>query len=167
MIETSGNRYDAVLVMRGGGSEMDLACFDDYDLCSAIARCPFPVLTAIGHERDYHIADMVANMFVKTPTALADVFLDITKAEDERISSYDNRLYRAFLAKISELSSKVDCLETRIQSNDPRNVLKRGFSLALDEKGVKLTGVKGLSAGDRIRILFADGSVEATVDKIS
>ena len=87
-VEGSGDRFDAVLVMRGGGSDLDLACFDDYLMCSAIARCPVPVFTAIGHDRDYHVADMVANTFVKTPTALADLFIEATAAEDERISSY-------------------------------------------------------------------------------
>ena len=54
---SSGTRYDAILLMRGGGSELDLACFDDYDLAVAIARCPIPVFTAIGHDRDHHLAD--------------------------------------------------------------------------------------------------------------
>ncbi|MBO4476347.1 MAG: exodeoxyribonuclease VII large subunit, partial [Bacteroidales bacterium] len=79
--------FDAVLVMRGGGSTLDLACFDDYALCAAIARYPVPVYTAIGHDRDVHVADMVACGSVKTPTALADLLVDAVAAEDERISA--------------------------------------------------------------------------------
>ena len=84
--------YDAVLILRGGGSDTDLACFDDYDLAVAVATCPLPVLTAIGHERDYHVADMVANRFVKTPTALADVFIDLFAAEDVRLADLGVRI---------------------------------------------------------------------------
>lgn len=74
--------FDAVLILRGGGSELDLACFDDFDLAVGIATFPIPVITAIGHDKDVHIADMVAHASVKTPTALADLFLDALRAQD-------------------------------------------------------------------------------------
>ena len=64
--------FDLVMILRGGGSNLDLLCFDDYDLAVAIADCPIPVLTAVGHDQDYHICDRVAYDYVKTPTALAD-----------------------------------------------------------------------------------------------
>ena len=52
-VRTAGEPYDAVLILRGGGSELDLACFDDYGLAAAIARFPVPVFTAIGHDREH------------------------------------------------------------------------------------------------------------------
>lgn len=107
--------YDAVLVMRGGGSDLDLACFDDYDLAAAIARCPIPVFTAIGHEKDYHVADMAANTYVKTPTALADLFLQCFISEDEKLAHYESRLHLAFAGRISSMSSRLDLLESRIR----------------------------------------------------
>ena len=64
--------YDAVVVIRGGGSKMDLDCFDDYDLCAHLAQFPLPVITGIGHERDQSIADLVANTRLKTPTSVAE-----------------------------------------------------------------------------------------------
>ena len=72
--EAAGKEYDAILILRGGGSETDLACFDDEQLAMAIATCPVPVVTAIGHDKDVHIADMVANTSVKTPTAYYSFF---------------------------------------------------------------------------------------------
>ena len=68
--------YDAVLILRGGGAKLDLACFDDYQLAAVIAQYPIPVLTAIGHDQDYHVCDMVAHEYLKTPTALADYIID-------------------------------------------------------------------------------------------
>lgn len=65
-------RYDCVVIIRGGGATGDLAAFDNYDLASAIARFPLPVVIGIGHERDITLLDYVANMRVKTPTAAAE-----------------------------------------------------------------------------------------------
>ena len=162
-IESSGERFDAILVLRGGGSVLDLDCFDDYDLCARIAHCGIPVLTAIGHDRDRHVADMVAYEALKTPTALADYFLDIYEAEDERISSFSSRLHRAFLNKIAALESRLDVLQTRIKAADPRSILSRGYVLPADSGGRVLKSVSGIKAGDRIRLLFSDGRLDCEV----
>lgn len=64
-------RFDAVVVIRGGGSQSDLAAFDSYRLCSHIAQFPLPVVTGIGHDKDTSVADLVAAVSLKTPTAVA------------------------------------------------------------------------------------------------
>ncbi len=107
--------YDALLILRGGGSEMDLSCFDDFDLAVAIATCPVPVVTAIGHDRDFHIADLVANRYVKTPTALADLFLDMYAAEDEVLDDLETRIRRAVADRLGGMSQRMDSLVTRIR----------------------------------------------------
>ena len=162
-IESSGVRYDAVLILRGGGSVLDLACFDDYGLCWRIAQCPIPVYTAIGHDRDRHAADLVAHASVKTPTALADEFIDCYMAEDERISSFSVRLRLAFLNKVNTLSSRVDLLEARIKAADPRSILKRGYLLAADARGRVLKSAAGVSVGDSVSLMFADGTLDCEV----
>ena len=63
--------YDAVVLIRGGGSASDLSCFNSYRLCSYVAQFPLPVLTGIGHDKDTSVADMVAHTPLKTPTAVA------------------------------------------------------------------------------------------------
>lgn len=114
-IKNEGVDYDSILILRGGGSVLDLACFDDYELCEAIARFPLPVLTAIGHDRDEHAADRVANISVKTPTALADIFIDALAAEDERITAFQNRLRLAFAGKLASLEEGVTRAEARLR----------------------------------------------------
>lgn len=183
--KAAGGAYDAVLILRGGGSEMDLACFDDYDLAVAIATCPVPVLTAIGHERDYHIADMVANRFVKTPTALADVFLDIFGEEDAALGQFAARIRQAAGRRITDEFRRVDLAlqrlkfsmgailgrelsalalkETVIASSDPRNILSRGYVLVTDGQGRVLKSARRISPGDRIGVRFSDGSLSAEV----
>jgi exodeoxyribonuclease VII large subunit len=75
-ILNSDVKYDAILIMRGGGSKLDLSFFDNYNIGAKIARSPIPVLTGIGHEIDQSIADMVANKALKTPTACADFIVE-------------------------------------------------------------------------------------------
>ena len=180
--------YDAVLILRGGGSKLDLACYDDYNLAAVIAQYPLPVLTAVGHDQDFHVCDMVANTYVKTPTALADFIIEIYEDEDERISSaqtrirlaVSNRLYRedalldslaarikgAFALKIAAMESALQVLQTRIEAADPRRILQRGYVLATDAEGVVLKGAAGRKAGDKVAMMFADGSLKCTVDAV-
>ena len=184
----SGVAYDAVLILRGGGSKLDLACFDDYDLAAAIAQYPMPVLTAIGHDQDYHVCDMVAHEFVKTPTALADFILEMYENEDARISSYVTRIRLAFSNRILQMESSVErvqnrirsgyamklslmesalhVLQTRINAADPRKIMERGYALAVDAQGVVLKGVSGVNVGDIVSVMFADGILEANVTNI-
>ncbi|MBQ1209742.1 MAG: exodeoxyribonuclease VII large subunit [Bacteroidales bacterium] len=158
---------DVVMILRGGGSNLDLLCFDDYELAVAIADCSIPVLTAVGHDQDFHICDQVAYDFVKTPTALADWLLDIYKQEDEYISSYISRLSMAFYAKLSRMESRVDMLESRILAADPRNILKRGYVLAVDGNGTVLKRVAALSKGDAMTVHFPDGCVHCRVETLT
>ena len=118
--EIGKKNYDAALILRGGGSELDLQCFDDFDLAVAIATCPVPVITAIGHDKDVHIADMVAHQSVKTPTALADLFLDAYAAQDAIL----NRLQGRICAGLQRVVSRE---ELRVKSADSaiRNAIQR------------------------------------------
>ena len=70
-IAESEEQFDAVAIIRGGGSTSDLNCFNSYRLASYIAQFPLPVLTGIGHDKDVSVCDMVAHTMLKTPTAVA------------------------------------------------------------------------------------------------
>ena len=183
-----GAEWDAVLILRGGGAKLDLACFDDYELAAVIAQYPLPVLTAIGHDQDFHVCDMVAHEFVKTPTALADFLLGMYEAEDERISSlqtrmrlaFSNKIYAAesalnmlqarvkggFVMKIANMEATLKVLEARILAADPRRILERGYALAVDGNGVVVKGVAGREKGDKISMMFPDGTLDCTVDSV-
>ena len=63
--------FDALVLIRGGGSQSDLGCFNSYRLCCYLAQFPLPVVTGIGHDKDTSVADMVAHTALKTPTAVA------------------------------------------------------------------------------------------------
>ena len=110
-----------------------------------------------------HVADRVAYDAVKTPTALADRFIDAFAAEDERISSYGNRLRMAFAAHLAAMEQRLSALGDRIRGADPRNVLSRGYTLVTDARGIVVKSARQLPAGTRFKLLFADGTVEAVV----
>ena len=188
LLEAQEQPCDAILILRGGGSEMDLACFDDYDLAVAIATCPAPVVTAIGHDRDFHIADLVANRSVKTPTALADLFLDAYAAEDALLDDLQLRVRRAVADRVNAMVRKVDSLAQRlrfaagaridraratldlkealIKASDPRKILSMGYALVTGRDGKVLKSAAPVAAGDRIGVRFADGTIRATVDAV-
>ena len=185
----SGIVYDAVLVMRGGGAKLDLACFDDYDLAAVIAQYPLPVYTAIGHDQDHHICDMVAYASLKTPTALADEILSIYEDEDARLFSLmtrirmalsgrvsmaeaalsvlRTRIYSGFSVKIAALDSALQVLQARIRAADPERILERGYSLALDGKGRVMKGIAGCREGDQVAVRFADGTLDCVVRSVA
>ncbi len=77
--------FDLLVLIRGGGATTDLSCFDSYELASALAQFPLPLLSGIGHERDRSVADMVAHTSVKTPTAAAELILSCLEQEDQKV----------------------------------------------------------------------------------
>ena len=79
-------QFDVLVLIRGGGSQIDLDCFNSYLLASEIARFPLPVITGIGHQRDDTIADLVANTKIKTPTAVAEFLINGMKAFEEQLN---------------------------------------------------------------------------------
>ena len=76
--------FDAVVLIRGGGSQSDLGSFDSYRLCCHLAQFPLPVIAGIGHDKDRSVADLVAAVSLKTPTAVA-VYLKNKMAEFEAL----------------------------------------------------------------------------------
>ncbi len=91
-IFSSGEAYDCVVIIRGGGSKADLECFNNHDLAYYITQFPLPVLTGIGHDRDESVVDMVAARGLKTPTAVAEFLVDQLLAFDFRLSAYSDSL---------------------------------------------------------------------------
>lgn len=95
------DRWDCVVVIRGGGATSDLAWFDNYDLAANIAAFPIPVMVGIGHERDVTVLDYVANMRVKTPTAAAQWLI----ARGEECLSRMQALGQSILQSVSDRMS--------------------------------------------------------------
>lgn len=179
--------FDALLILRGGGSTQDLRCFDDYELAVNIAQFPLPVITGIGHEQDFHIADMVANTSVKTPTAIAGFIIDKFWAEEGNITSIasrlslslrtrmlteDNKLKRAADSlfsichnRIMKEQHRVELHEQKIIINNPLALLEKGYALVIKNRE-KVSSAKELCRGDQFDLIMLGGTVECEVKNL-
>ena len=161
LLDAAENAYDAILILRGGGSELDLACFDDYELALTIATCPLPVVTAIGHDRDVHIADMVANTSVKTPTALADLFLNAFRAQDDILDRLRQRMSVSIQRRFTGMEQQLSAAQARVRLGLTRKLNVQENSLVRASgrisKGLlgKYTQVARLSENVQRRLQFA------------
>ena len=82
--------FDAVVIIRGGGAQIDLACFDQYDLAFHVAQFPLPVITGIGHDKDDTVIDMVAHTRMKTPTAVAEFLISGALQFSQQLAELEN-----------------------------------------------------------------------------
>jgi exodeoxyribonuclease VII large subunit len=84
--------FDVVVIIRGGGSQVDLSWFDNYNIAYHITQFPLPVLTGIGHDKDMSVTDMVANTALKTPTALAGFIVEHIAAVESMLVETGNAI---------------------------------------------------------------------------
>ncbi|MDY6801634.1 MAG: exodeoxyribonuclease VII large subunit [Bacteroidota bacterium] len=99
--------FDVVVLIRGGGSQADLNCFNNYLLAANVAQYPIPVLTGIGHDKDESIVDMVAHQKLKTPTAVAEYIIEKTLAFEQKIDFYKERIYDIAIDFINHQKTKL------------------------------------------------------------
>lgn len=115
---------EAILLVRGGGSFEDLMCFNDEAVARAVAACPVPVVTGIGHEPDTSIADMVADRRCSTPTAAAESVAPAIDEVERQISQRQLRLGRTMQASLSADASRIDSL-AKLAGNAAFSCLER------------------------------------------
>ena len=112
-------RHDLVLVTRGGGSIEDLFAFNDEALARRIAAMPMPVVSAIGHEIDFTIADFVADLRAPTPSAAAELIAPSADALRDRIDALQRRITRAQQHRLDRDGQRLDRLQLRLQARHP------------------------------------------------
>ena len=119
-------QLDAVVLIRGGGAQLDLDCFDDYQLALKIANFRLPVLTGIGHERDETIADLVSHTRLKTPTAVAEFILSSFREYEENLALAAQRLDWFTRTKFSEEERKLQACQLRSQGEGKQLLSREG-----------------------------------------
>ena len=181
------DEFDAVVVIRGGGSQSDLSCFNSYELCFMAAQMPLPIITGIGHDKDTSVMDLVAHTEQKTPTAVADFLVERARDFDAWLA-YAEVALRERVADISsrqrsELESRARLLglsvkhlidsrrevlvraEALVGVANPERLLSRGYAIVRSADGV-VKSAAAMTVGGELEILFSDGRVKVIVDDV-
>ncbi len=124
------NDFDVVVIIRGGGARADLAWFDSYAIATNITQFPLPVITGIGHDKDQSIIDMVANMSLKTPTAVAEFLVDACGTFIERIVDLHERIETAIADELQQQATIVNEYQMRLSQSLQLAIAKTNNTLS-------------------------------------
>jgi exodeoxyribonuclease VII large subunit len=147
--------FDIIIVIRGGGSKIDLAGFDSYQVAKAIAKSSLPIITGIGHEIDQNIADLLAHTSLKTPTAVANWIIDHNLIFESSMIQYwqniqqmasallrENKLLLAQLEQSVQIIPKAMLTEKYNQLDYLQKMLHLSFQKSLQNINAKLDHVE-------------------------
>ena len=182
-VAKQAENFDAVVIIRGGGSVADLACFDGYELAYTVTEMLLPVIAGIGHDRDVSVLDMVAAISLKTPTAVAQFLVQKMADVHQQVMGYQDRLTKSVqqllqrqnqrlqtIEMVLPLSARrcierkehrLQLLERSLDLLSPQNVLKKGYTMTL--KNGALASLQDLHKGDEITTVFHNGTVASVV----
>ena len=122
------DRWDAVVIIRGGGATSDLSGFDTYDLAVNCAQFPLPIITGIGHERDDTVIDMVAHTRVKTPTAAAEFLVNHTRVTAEKLEGLSQCIYQEAPLRLTREKERLESWLMRIPSKVQMRLQREAFA---------------------------------------
>jgi exodeoxyribonuclease VII large subunit len=114
-------RSDLIIVARGGGSLEDLSAFNSEIVAQAIFNSEIPVISAVGHETDYTIADFVADLRAPTPSAAAELALPEKRALEQRLNQLESTLINGLYGNVASLRERINELTSRLR--DPKRVV--------------------------------------------
>ena len=130
-IADESDRWDCVVVIRGGGATGDLSDFDSYPLAAAVAQMPIPVIVGIGHERDETVLDFVAHTRVKTPTAAAAFLIDNGAQQLARLDDIQHRMMQGVTLLCERQQRRIEQLTVRLTSAPRQRLLTEQHHLEL------------------------------------
>ena len=187
-VDANFDDIDTLIVGRGGGSADDLWAFNEEIVARSIYRCSIPVISAVGHEIDFTIADFVADKRAETPTAAAQMAVPDTKelaAKLEEMKDYlyvqlsnklmYHRLYADNLAtsmkqqlqrKIQDHHYKIDSLKLILEENNPLKILESGYAVISDMERNVMRSVTDLQIDNRYLVQLKDGFAKVLVEEI-
>jgi exodeoxyribonuclease VII large subunit len=179
---------DLIILARGGGSKEDLWAFNDEAVAREIIKTKVPVISAVGHEIDITIADLVADVRAATPSMAAEIAVR-EKAElledlgefrakiayalrnriefhAREIDQMQTELANLFKTKLDAATSEMSALAGKLDALSPLKVLDRGYSITYKLPSMKaVKDAKKLNSGDRLLINFSKGKAKCSVEE--
>ena len=182
------DEFDAVAIIRGGGSTGDLECYNSYLLAFAVTQFPLPVLTGIGHDKDTSVTDMVAHTPLKTPTAVAawidgraadfdgaleycaislrDICRQATHSAALRLEQFSADVRHLAERTLQSEKQRLEGIAAVVANFAPERIFRLGYAIARKE-GRAMQSVEDVSIGDTISISLANGEIESKITKIT
>lgn len=174
---------DTVIIGRGGGAREDLWAFNDEAVARAVAACPLPVISAVGHEIDITLCDLVADWRAPTPSAAAEAAVrEVTESRTELLA-LRRRLIGAALATMDDAHARLQRVQRRtgelaaraverrrarlgiaagrLHALSPVATLSRGYSVAMSDDGRTLARAEDFTPGQEFALALRDGRVRA------
>ena len=159
------DKFDAVVIIRGGGATSDLSGFDTYLLAAACAQFPLPIITGIGHERDDTVLDSVAHTRVKTPTAAAEFLIDRMSDAADELEVLTGRLYDGVRSLLAQEHQKLVAYRNRIPSAAYRYISDAKLALLTVRKDIVQASALSLSRQRHRLELLRQRLVDASPEK--
>ena len=179
---------DTLIVGRGGGSADDLWAFNEENVARAIYRSEIPIISAVGHEIDFTIADLVADLRAETPTAAAQLVVPDTEQMRKQMEDLKEHLYIQLsnklmyhrllidnLAKemknclngqIAKLENELTQSKLLLEENNPTQILENGYSVLTDEDGKVISAISQLCEKQEYKITLQDGFAKCRITEI-
>ena len=187
-IAERAEEFDAVAIIRGGGSTSDLECYNSYHLAFAVTQMPLPILTGIGHDKDTSVTDMVAHTMLKTPTAVAqwidqraadfdgaleycaislrDICRQATHSAALRLEQFSAEVRHLAERTLQSEAQRLDGIANLVANFAPERIFRLGYAIARKE-GKALQSVEDVAIDDTINISLANGEIESKITKIT
>ncbi|ODT04833.1 MAG: exodeoxyribonuclease VII large subunit [Gemmatimonadetes bacterium SCN 70-22] len=179
---------DAAIIGRGGGSREDLWAFNDEQLARAVAACPVPIISAVGHEVDVTLCDLVADWRAPTPSAAAERAVPVLADLQREVAALGRQLQSAAAARVRDARRRLEqvarhgeqvarrLVERRrltlervagqLHALSPLATMTRGYVVATTPAGELLASARSVETGDAVHIRFRDGRAETRVERV-
>ena len=179
---------DVIVIARGGGSVEDLLPFSNERLVRAVAASRAPVVSAIGHEQDFPLVDLAADVRASTPTDAAKrIVPDVAEQrllvtslrsrarqavhreihrERQHIDSSRQRTRRTVVQRVDRGRNDIDHLVARLRALSPAATLDRGYAVVIDDHGSIVRDAEAVQPGERLNVRVARGGFSVTVDDL-
>ncbi len=187
-VDANFDDIDTLIVGRGGGSADDLWAFNEEIVARSIYRCSIPVISAVGHEIDFTISDLVADRRAETPTAAAQMAVPDTSELAKQLLDMKEHLYvqlanrlmyqrlkidnvavdtkQQLLQKLTGYQHQIDNLKLILEENNPLKVMESGYAVVSDDSGKVIRSVSQLETEQHYKIQLKDGYASCLIEEI-